>query len=160
MESVYLETTFFNYLVSNPSRDLVVAAHQQTTHDWWGSKRASFECFASPVVIQEAKAGDLTESRKRLEILGELPLLDATNEAERLAAAILSSGILPPKAALDAAHVSLATVHRIDFLLTWNCRHLANAHIMRQLSRFCVGQGYELPVICTPEELLEDSSDD
>ena len=156
MESVYLETTFFSYLVSNPSRDLVVAAHQQTTYDWWASRRTHFDCFASPVVIQEAKAGDPTESRKRLEILDKLQLLDATNEAENLAAAILNSGILPSKATLDAAHVALATVHRIDFLLTWNCRHLANAHIMRQLSRFCTGQGYELPVICTPEELLEE----
>ncbi len=156
MESVYLETTFISYLVAKPSRDLVVAAHQQTTHDWWAIRRAGFDCFASNLVIQEAQAGDAIESQKRLDILARLALLDATEETEKFAAAIIECGILPAKAALDAAHVALATIHRIDFLLTWNCRHLANAHIMRGLSHFCADQGYELPVICTPEELLEE----
>lgn len=154
MESVYLETSFISYLVSRPSRDVIVAGHQQTTQDWWGNRRSEFECMVSQVVIDEASAGDSAEAQKRLEIIAGLPELEITADAEALVEAIMASGVLPPHGALDAAHVAVAAVHAVDFLLTWNCKHLANAQISRRIALVCEKAGYRMPIICTPEELM------
>lgn len=154
METVYLETSFISYLVARPSRDVVVAGHQQTTHDWWANRRSAFECAISQVVIDEASAGDAAEAQKRLEIIAGLPELEITVDAETLAEAIMASGVLPPHVARDAAHVAVASVHGIDYLLTWNCKHLANAQISRRIAVVCEQAGHRMPMICTPEELL------
>jgi hypothetical protein len=154
VESVYLETTFISYLTARPSRDLLVAAHQQTTQDWWANRRGKFTCYVSQVVIDEASAGDATEAKKRLAMIGNMPALDVTEEAEVLTQAILSSGVLPQSALRDAAHVAVAAIHAVDYLLTWNCKHLANAQIMRKIESVCQSLGYRMPVICTPEELM------
>jgi predicted nucleic acid-binding protein len=154
METVYLETTFISYLAARPSGDLLVAAHQKTTQDWWATRRDQFTCYMSQTVIDEASAGDPAEAQKRLAVLGTLTALDVTPEAGALAQAILASGALPPHAARDALHVAVAAVHGIDYLLTWNCKHLANAQIMRKIESVCQAHGYRMPVICTPEELM------
>lgn len=156
MESVYLETTFISYLVARPSRDVIVAAHQQTTHDWWDTRRNDFECNVSQVVIDEVSAGDPSEIDKRLDLIQDLPVLEATKSSESLAQAIIASGAIPPRAVRDAAHIAVAAVHRIDYLLTWNCRHLANAQIMRKIQEVCDELSERMPVICTPEELMGD----
>jgi hypothetical protein len=154
MESVYLETTFISYLVAQPSRDVIVAAHQQTTHDWWSTRRQDFECSVSQVVLDEASAGDPAEIQKRLDVIRDLPVLEVTKSAESLAQAIITSGVIPPRAIRDAAHIAVAAVHEIDYLLTWNCRHLANAQIMRKIEEVCDQLSERMPVICTPEELM------
>lgn len=154
METVYLETTFISYLVSRPSRDVIVAAHQQTSHEWWDTRRSHFECNVSQVVIDEASAGDPLEIRKRLDIIRHLPVLEVTKSAETLAQAIIASGVIPPRAVRDAAHIAVAAVHSIDYLLTWNCRHLANAQIMRKIEEVCDRLSERMPLICTPEELM------
>lgn len=154
MESVYLETTFISYLVARPSRDLLVAAHQQTTEEWWANRRNAFECCVSQVVVDEASVGDPTEAQKRLAIIGGLPRLEVTIDPEALTEAIMAAGILPPHAVRDAAHVAVAAVHAADYLLTWNCKHLANAQIARRIAVVCQQLGYEMPIICTPEELM------
>ena len=154
MDTVYLETTFISYLVARPSRDLIVAAHQQATHDWWATRQNEFEKFISQAVIDEASAGDPAEVQKRLAIIGGLRALEITEEAESLTQAIINAGILPQRAVRDAAHVAVAAVHAIDYLLTWNCRHLANAQIARRIGLTCEKLGYRMPVICTPEELM------
>lgn len=154
MESVYLETTFISYLVARPSRDLLVMGHQQITQEWWANRRSEFDCSVSQFVCDEASAGDPAEAQKRLAIIGGLTKLSVTTDAESLATAIMSAGILPPHAFPDAAHVAVATVHSIDYLLTWNCKHLANAQIARRIARVCKNLGYEMPAICTPEELM------
>ena len=156
METVYLETTFISYLTARPSRDVVVAAHQQTTHDWWDTRRRQFQCCVSQVVIDEVSAGDPTEIQKRLDIVRNLPVLELTKSAESLAQAIIGSGVIPPRAVRDAAHIAVAAVHEIDYLLTWNCRHLANAQIMRRIEQVCEQLGERMPVICTPDELMGD----
>ena len=125
MESVYLETTFISYLVARPSRDLLVAAHQQATQEWWANRRSEFENCVSQVVIDEASAGDPVEVQKRLAILAGLPVLEITEDAESLAEAIMAAGMLPPHAARDAAHVAVAAVHAIDYLLTCGQSRLA-----------------------------------
>jgi hypothetical protein len=81
-------------------------------------------------------------------------LLEPTEAAEELVIQFLSKTNLPPKAANDAAHIAIATVHGMDYLLTWNCKHIANAHIQKKLARICYDFGYELPTICTPYEML------
>ena len=154
MESVYLETSFISYLVARPSRDLLVAAHQQVTHDWWTKRRSEFECSVSQVVIDEASLGDPAEVQKRLTIIGGLPALDVTKDAESLTQAIMAASILPPHAFPDAAHVAVSAVHAVDYLLTWNCKHLANAQIARRIAVLCEKLSYKMPIICTPEELM------
>jgi predicted nucleic acid-binding protein len=154
MESVYLETSFLSYLVAPFSRDLLVAAHQQTTQQWWRERKSAFNCLISQVVLDEASRGDNEESRKRMDIANRLPVLEITIDVEDLAKAILAAGIIPPKAVRDAAHIAVAAVHDIDYLLTWNCKHMANAQIMRRIGRLCNAEGYSMPLICTPEELM------
>ena len=154
MESVYLETTFISYFASRPSRDLLVAAHQQITYDWWTNRRKNFQCYVSQIVIDEVSAGDPEESQKRVEIIDIFPVLEVTGEAELLAKAILGSGAIPSRAVRDAAHVAVAAVHDVDYLLTWNCTHLANAQVIRKISVVCNREGFNMPTICTPEELM------
>ena len=154
MESVYIETTVVSYLAARPSRDLLVAAHQQATHDWWRGRRHLFECYVSQVVLDEASLGDAEAAPGRMALIGELPVLEATEQAERLTEAIVTTGAMPLRAVRDAAHVAIAAVHGVDYLLTWNCKHLANAQIMRKVSVACTTEGFSMPVICTPEELM------
>ncbi len=153
-QRIYLETTVVSYLTARRSRDLVVAAHQQITEEWWQHRRPEFELFISQSVISEAAAGDPGAASLRLEAIQHLPLLDLSEEVQSLAAALLASRALPAKAAEDAIHISVATVHGMDYLLTWNCRHIANAEIRQSLASTMSENGYQLPVICTPEELL------
>jgi len=151
---VYLETTIPSYLASRPSRDLIIAAHQQITREWWENRSHSFEIYISQLVVDEASAGDPVAARQRLRVVQAVPLLDITPEVAELASDILASGVMPRKAATDAAHIAIATVHAMDFLVTWNCVHIANAAIAKPLGSVCRKRGYECPVICTPEELL------
>ncbi len=156
METIYLETSFISYLVALPSRDLIIAAHQQITSDWWNTKRNQFECFVSQFVLDEISLGDSNEVHKRNEITKTLKVLEVTKEVEQLTAAIVSSGIIPQKAQNDAAHIAVATIHDVDYILTWNCKHLANAHILKKVRTVCMDNGYTAPEVCTPEVLMED----
>jgi len=151
---VYLKTTIVSYLTARPSRDLIIAAHQQLTREWWEHRRAEFDLYASQLVIQEAGAGDATLAKKRLELLAPLPLLTVNPAALALARALITKGPLPKKAGADALHIAVATVHGLDYLLTWNCKHIANARMYTAVAFKCRAAGYEPPVICTPEELL------
>jgi predicted nucleic acid-binding protein len=126
---LYLETTVPRYLTAWPSRDLIRAGHQQITREWWQSRRADFEIYISQLVLDEASAGDTQAVRDRLALLQKLPLLDLTQEVTDLAADLKSELALPPRAVTDAAHIAIAAVHGIDFLLTWNCTHIANAEM-------------------------------
>jgi hypothetical protein len=132
----------------------LVAAHQQTTQVWWGNRRSEFECFISQGVIDEVSVGDPGEVPKRLAIIANMSALEVTEDSEAIAQVILASGVLPPNAIRDAAHVAVATCHAIDYLLTWNCKHLANAQIVRRIESVCGRLGYRIPSICTPEELM------
>lgn len=153
---VYIETTIASYLAARPSRDLLQAARQQITHDWWNSRRQGFDLCISQIVLDEAAAGDPDAAQRRLPFLQGIPLLDLTQSVNDVARAIMESGLLPEKAIRDAIHIAVSSVHRIDILLTWNCRHIANAAIMKELGAIVARCGYELPVLCTPEELLGD----
>src|SRR5207244_10393643 len=120
---IYLETTISSYLSAWPSRDLVTAAHQQITREWWQARHEQFELFVSQIVIQEAGGGDPDAAARRLDMLKDLPLLELTEEATALAQEFVEQVPLPEKAAVDALHIALAVVHGMDYLLTWNCTH-------------------------------------
>jgi hypothetical protein len=151
--TVYVETTIISYLTSWPSRDLVRAAHQQMTREWWDTHRENFDVVASELVVAESAAGDSSAANERLRILSTFRLLRVTTAATELARHLVQRGAIPPKAAADALHVALAAANGIDFVLTWNCRHLANAFMRSTIESACVERGFRPPIICTPEGL-------
>ena len=152
MPKVYLETSVVSYLTSQPSRDIVLAAHQQITHSWWAT-RARFDLYVSEAVLAEAGGGDPSAAARRMAILASLPVLSITNEVAELANHFIEVGALPQKAFVDAVHVAAAATHGMDFLLTWNCKHIANAVIRGRLEALCRNRNLQPPMICTPEEL-------
>jgi hypothetical protein len=152
---VYLETTIPSYLTSRPSRDLVTAAHQQITREWWDTRRHAFDLFVSQIVLDEAGAGDAEAAARRLAVLTPLPLLNPREEEAELAQALIAQIPLPASAAADALHIAIAVVNGMDYLLTWNCTHIANAALRSRIEAVCRSKGFEVPIICTPEELLE-----
>jgi hypothetical protein len=151
---VYIETSIVSYLTARPSRDLIQAARQQITSDWWEDRKGEFDLFVSQYVLDEAGDGDLAAARRRLELLNELAMLDATEETEELGRALITEGPIPQKATIDALHIAVAAVHEMDILLTWNCKHLANVELFREVERVIRSFGYEPPMICTPDELM------
>jgi predicted nucleic acid-binding protein len=153
---VYIETSVISYLANRPSRDLVVAGRQQVTHTWWESRRPVFDLVISQVVLDEVGAGDQEAARRRLALVEGLPLLDMTTEAAELAASLIERLGLPRQASADAAHVAVAAVHGVEFLVTWNVAHIANAALRRRVEDVCRAQGHTPPILCTPDELMED----
>lgn len=154
---VYIETTIVSYLTApRPSRDVVQRAHQQLTRQWWEERRHRYTLYASPLVVREAAGGDPELSRPRLDALRGMHLLDITDAAVVLAGALVRRGPLPEKAQADALHIAVAAAHGIEYLLTWNCTHIANAHMRPRIETVCRAAGYAPPVLCTPEELMED----
>ena len=151
--TVYIETSIISYLAAYPSRDLITAAHQQITHTWWHERRPDFSLFASQVVLDESAAGDSRMASRRMEILKDLPLLEITPPVAELAATLIARLPLPPRAGADAAHIAVSAYHGMNFLLTWNCSHIANAVLRPRIEMICREQGFSPPVLCTPEEL-------
>jgi hypothetical protein len=150
---VYLETSIIGYLTSWPSRDLVTAARQQITRNWWRNRRGEYELYVSGSVLAECASGDPTAAAERWEVIRDLPPLDQTDEALELAAQLMADIPLPAKADIDAMHIAIAVVHGMDYLLTWNCRHIANAELRKPIESACKAFGLTAPIICTPEEL-------
>jgi len=152
----YIETTIVGHLTARLSRALVTAAHQQLTQEWWETRRAELDLFVCELVVREAGAGDPLEAQKRLDALGDLPLLELTDDCRRLARELLQHHAVPLEAAEDALHIAVSAVHGMDYLVTWNCAHIANARTREAIISVCRMQGYEPPIICTPEELMGD----
>ena len=156
MQSVYIETTIPSYYTGKRPRDLVLAARQQLTIEWWDLHRTGYDLFSSQVVLDETRRGDPEAAAKREEFLMAIPLLDISERVIEVAEDLIVSGIIPKKASDDAYHSACAAVHRMDYLLTWNCAHIANPHNRRRIRQQLAGHGIDMPVICTPEELIGD----
>lgn len=154
MESVYLETSVVSYLVARPPVGTLAQQWHVWTQDWWRLRQPRFECVVSAEVLREAAAGTPELSRQRLAALSTLAVLRRTPTVDELTEAFLSVGALPAKAKADALHLAVATSHRVDYLLTWNMKHLANAEILRRLRPVADQRGYLLPVVCTPLQLM------
>jgi predicted nucleic acid-binding protein len=153
-ETVYIETSLVGYLTARSSNNLILMANLEITRRWWNTRRSQFTLYISQVVLDEAVAGDPEMAAKRLKILQNLPVLELTEAVQELGAQFLQRSNLPSKASDDAIHIAVATVHGLDYLLTWNCKHIANAQIQRKLAEVCLDFGYKLPTICTPYELM------
>ncbi len=154
-ERVYIETTVISYLTARPNRDVVIAGHQQSTHEWWDKRSASYQLCISQLVLKEAGAGDSQAAEERLEVLKAMTMLETSGEALALAKELIQAGALPTKAADDALHIAVAALNGIPYLMTWNCRHLANATMRPLIENVCAGKSLKASIICTPEELLE-----
>jgi hypothetical protein len=152
--SLYIETTVPSYYVSRDSRDVIVLAHQQITRVFWDTRLSDFRAYVSPVVIEEARQGDPEIARKRLKALARFDVLAAGESVENLALRYMKELDLPDRAIRDAAHIAFACVYAVDYLVTWNCSHIANAEVIRHLTHINALAGIETPTICTPEALL------
>jgi hypothetical protein len=153
---VYVETTIASYLTARPSRDLVVAAHQELTIEWWTNHRQRFDLYISDIVLREAVRGDELAVTKRLAELAGIDVLTLDDGARQLAHLFVGRRLIPEKAVEDAFHIAVATSQGMDFLLTWNCRHIANAEVIEQLDAVCLEVGYRMPTLCTLEQLMGD----
>lgn len=150
---VYLETSVVSYLTARPSKNVIEAGHQQSTYQFW-DRRDEFDLSASELVLTECAAGNPEAAGKRLAALHGIKLLEVTADSIELAKELVAAGIVPAKAGEDALHIAIATAHFADYLLTWNCRHIANPEMQARIAEHFRRKGLFLPFICTPEELL------
>ncbi len=153
---VYIETSIPSYLAARRSQDVRVLANQETTIEWWEHRRTHFELFISEFVLAEAALGDPSAAQKRLAVLHGITVLDATEDVRTLGSSLIAEGPIPPQAAIDALHIAIAAVNGMEYLLTWNCTHIANAVMRPKIEAVSRRHGYEPPVICTPLELMEE----
>ena len=158
--SIFIETTIPSYYVYRPSRNLLQFARQELTREWWDGQRHRFELFTSQLVLDEASEGEPVKASERLQLLAALELLDLNEEVEVVATKLVCSGILPATSIRDASHLAAAGVHGMDFLLTWNCKHIANPFIADRLQSCFSEMGVHLPIICTPEQFISDDDSD
>ncbi|MBE9195923.1 type II toxin-antitoxin system VapC family toxin [Synechocystis sp. LEGE 06083] len=157
--TVYVETSVISYLAARPSRDVVAAGHQQISYEWWATERINFSLYTSALVLREASNGNPEAASARLEWLQDIPVIAITQEAEALSEYLIQRAALPQNAVADALHIAIAAYHQLNFLLTWNCKHIANAVKRHPIERACREFGFESPILCTPEELLGVNSD-
>ena len=159
-KSVYIETSIPSYLTARPSRDVRVAAWQQITTQWWDEVRTGYELFTSELTVVEASAGNPEAAARRIKALNDILELPIDEEVQKLAELRIAEGGIPGAAEADALHVAVAAVHNIDYLLTWNCRHIDNATRKPIIRAIIINAGYSYPEICTPMELLPESDED
>jgi hypothetical protein len=153
--SVYVETTIISYLTARPSRDLIIAAHQQITIEWWESVRPSVVCFVSPFVIDEASRGDSDYAQRRLAVIKDFYILKVNAQIADLAREYFAALNIPEQAKLDAFHLAIAAWHKMDYVLSWNCKHIASGRVQKMLQEVNARIGIHTPIVCTPEELME-----
>ncbi|HPI21118.1 MAG TPA: type II toxin-antitoxin system VapC family toxin [Candidatus Kapabacteria bacterium] len=154
-QTVYLETSVISYLTAKPSRDLVVAGQQQITQDWWQNAKPKFNCFISQFVIEEIKKGDNEAALKRLSVVSDIPSLEYDEKIDNLALKYIELLNIPMKSKADAFHLASTVWFEIDYLLSWNCKHIANAVVSYKLNKFNKDNFLHVPILCTPLELLE-----
>ena len=158
--TVYIETSIVSYLRQRPSSQVVMAARQLLTHQWWNEQRGHYELVSSQYVLEEASAGDPKLAAERLQLLAGIPLLPLDPQIGIISREIMSRAILPPKAAIDSLHIAIAAYHRIQYFLTWNCKHIANAKIMPRIHEVLTDLMIPIPIICTPEEMVDNDPED
>ena len=160
MPRVYIETSIVSYLRQRPSGQVIAAARQLMTHRWWNEHRHEYELVTSQYVLDEAALGDaVLAAGYRLQELADIPRLELQPEIPRLATEIVTRAILPGTAIVDALHIAAAAFHSIDYLLTWNCKHIANVRVFANVRDLLVELDYPVPIFCTPEEMLGDDDE-
>ena len=159
MDTLYIETTVIGNIAGRVHPDPLVSARQQITRNWWSNAPQRYRLFTSQVALDECGEGDPGAAAERLEITRHVALLDTTDEAKALARALMKHGAVPASQPRDALHIAIATVHRIEFIVTWNFKHILNPHLQGKIADTCRDEGYRPPVICTPQQLLESEDD-
>jgi predicted nucleic acid-binding protein len=155
----YIETSVVSYLTAKPARDIIIAANQRITHEWWRRASSRFQLVTSALVLKEAGFGDVVAAEDRLRILEFIDTIEAKDSAKQLMTLLVSEGAVPPKAVEDALHIAIAVTNGVEYLVTWNCRHIANATLQSRIQQICRDAGYEPTVICTPADLMEQKYD-
>jgi hypothetical protein len=159
MPSAYIETTIPSYYVARPAMNIIQASRQASTRMWWDGGCSNFDLFTSQEVFQEAKLGDHEMARQRMELLSSLPKLELTEEVGALAQRLIQAGLVPEKAASDAVHIAVASVHQMNYIVTWNFKHIANPYTRDRLRAVVADAGFRLPVMSSPEELIQYDED-
>jgi hypothetical protein len=154
MPIVYIETSIVSYLRQRPSGQIVAAARQLITQRWWDHERNKYQLVTSQYVLDEAALGDSALAADRLLALAGIPLLELPAAVPQIAHEILERDILPADGQVDALHIAAASFHEVEYLLTWNCKHIANAQVIRKIRGLLLELGYPVPVICTPDEMV------
>ena len=152
---VYIETSIVSYLTARPSNDLRAMANQNTTIEWWESRMPEFDIFISEFVVAESSQGNSVAAERRLTLIANIPELEVTETVRKLGKTLVSEGPIPKGSEIDAYHIAVAAVNGMDYLLTWNCTHIANAVMRSMVEDICRKHGFEPPTICTPQELME-----
>jgi hypothetical protein len=152
---VYIESSIPSYLTARPSNDLRAMANQNITVEWWESRRLEFDIYISEFVVAELSQGHSEAATRRLAVIEEIPALKITEEVRHLGRALVAEGPIPEGAEIDAYHIAVAAVNGMDYLLSWNCTHIANAALRSRVELVCRKHGFEPPIICTPQELME-----
>ena len=155
MQTVYIESSVISYYTARRSRDLIAAAHQEITLDWWEKALPLFEPFVSQIVFDEITQGDPEAAQRRLAVVNEFKVLEMMPEIATLADRYYRALEIPEKARNDSFHLALAVYHGMDYLATWNCTHIAAGRVRGIVEAINDNQGYQTPIICTPEELME-----
>ena len=153
-QSVYIETSIISYLAADPSRHPVTLRNQQLTHAWWETRRDEYDLHTSAIVKAEAMQGNPVLAQRRLALLSSLPLVSAGENVHALAEQLRKNVPRPPRADTDALHIALGAVYRVTYVLTWNCKHIANPKLLPRIERICASHGAQVPRLCTPLELL------
>ena len=152
--SVYIESSVISYLAARPSRDLVIAGHQAVTAEWWDNHRLRYDVYVSPLVVEEISAGDASAAEERLRVITDIPSISIAAEAESLASALLASNAVPANSVRDALHIAIAATQGMDYLVTWNFKHINNASTRTMVVNVVSNSGLVCPVLCSPEELM------
>ena len=152
-ESVYIESSIISYLTSRPSRDVIKAGRQVVTYDWWLNTKSKYEIYISALVEEEISGGYPMAAAKWLQAVANIPSILITHEAQSLADALVSSKAVPGNSVRDALHIAIAATQGIDYLLTWNFKHINNAETKTLMARVIEADGWACPILCSPEEL-------
>ena len=152
---IYIETTVVSYLTAKPSRDIMIAGHQEVTRELWAKLSSRYETYVSALVFQEAGRGDPDQAQMRLAAIAKFPMLDIDDEARFLADKIIAKKGISTEYPEDALHIAVAAVNGIEVILTWNFAHLNNPFTRKKVRKIVEAEGYICPEICSPEELLE-----
>jgi predicted nucleic acid-binding protein len=153
MEIVYVESSVISYITARPSRDVVVSARQAISNEWWDSKRKNYDVYISELVIKEIASGDAKAAEKRLNVVKNIKYLEIIKVAKELADLLILEGAVPENSPEDALHIGVAASQGVDYLLTWNFKHINNAHKRAHIADVIENQGFVSPILCSPEEL-------
>jgi hypothetical protein len=159
MDLIYVETTVIGNVAGRIHSNPDVASRQRATRTWWTAASNRFELAISQLVVDECSDGDPTAAQERLDVVSDLTVLAITDEARALARLLNAEGAVPPSEPRDALHIAVAAVQRVQYLVTWNFRHIANATMRTKIEQTCRNAGYTPPIICSPPEIPGDNDD-